>query len=107
MRFFILIFLTLFTTRAADLRLGMIGLDTSHVPAFAELLSNTNHKNFVAGGRVVAAFKGGSADIPSSANRVEGFTKTLREKYGVEIVPTIEELCQKVDAVLLMSVDGR
>jgi len=91
----------------AELRLGMIGLDTSHVTAFTELLNNPENKKHVPGGKVVAAFKGGSPDIESSASRVEGYTKTLEEKYGVKIVPTIEELCREVDAVLLMSVDGR
>lgn len=94
-------------TQAADLRLGMIGLDTSHVTAFTALLNETTNKNHIAGARVVAAFKGGSADIESSRSRVDGYTKTLSEKYNVEIVPTIEELCSKVDAVLLESVDGR
>lgn len=91
----------------AEFRIGMIGLDTSHVTAFTELLNNPDHKDHVPGGRVVAAFKGGSPDIPSSANRVDGFTKQLQEKYGVKIVPSIEELCEQVDAVMLMSVDGR
>lgn len=106
MRFLTLI-LAVCSVGAADLRLGMIGLDTSHVTAFTELLNNPTNKNYVPGGKVVAAFKGGSPDLPSSADRVEGYTATLRDKYGVEIVPTIEELCQKVDAVLLESVDGR
>jgi hypothetical protein len=92
---------------AADLRIGMIGLDTSHVTAFTALLNNEKNAKHVPGGKVVAAFKGGSPDIPSSANRLEGFTKDLQEKYGVKIVPTIEELCTQVDVVLLMSVDGR
>ena len=56
---------------------------------------------------MVAAFKGGSADIPSSISRVEGYSKTLREKYGVAFYDTIEELCKNVDCVLLESVDGR
>jgi predicted dehydrogenase len=38
---------------------------------------------------------------------VEGYTTTLRDKHGVEIVDTIQELCSKVDAVMLLSVDGR
>jgi hypothetical protein len=92
---------------AAELRIGLIGLDTSHVTAFTALLNETNSKDHVTGGRVVAAFKGGSPDIESSASRVEGYTRQLQEKYGVQIVPTIEELCSKVDAVLLTSVDGR
>lgn len=104
---FLILFFALCSVCAADLRLGMIGLDTSHVTAFTELLNNPNNKNYVPGGKVVAAFKGGSPDLPSSADRVDGYTAALRDKYGVEIVATIEELCQKVDAVLLESVDGR
>ena len=51
---------------AADLRIGMIGLDTSHATAFTEILNNPAAKDHVAGARVVAAFKGGSPDIDSS-----------------------------------------
>ncbi len=92
---------------AAELRLGIIGLDTSHVTAFTEILNNPQAKGHVPGAKVVAAFKGGSSDIPSSADRVEGFTKTLTEKYGVKLYDSIEEMCKHVDAVLLESVDGR
>lgn len=99
---------TLHSASAAEpLRLGLIGLDTSHVTAFTKLLNDTNHKDHVPGGKVVAAFKGGSPDIESSWSRVDGYTKELQDKYGVKIVPTIEELCSQVDAVLLTSVDGR
>src|SRR5437868_15124948 len=103
MRFLVLSILVVLSAAAAELRIGMIGLDTSHVPAMTELLNNPQNKKYVAGGKVVAAFKGGSPDLESSASRVDGYTKTLQEKYGVEIVPTIDELCQKVDAVMLMS----
>ncbi len=92
---------------AADLRIGIIGCDTSHVTDFTETLNNPEAKDHVSGGRVVAAFKGGSQDISSSASRVEGYTKTLQEKYKVRFYNTIEELCQNVDAVMLESVDGR
>jgi predicted dehydrogenase len=92
---------------AETLRLGMIGLDTSHVIAFTRLLNDPRHKDHVPGGKVVVAFKGGSPDIESSASRVEGYTKQLQDQFGVKIVPTIEELCRDVDAVLLESVDGR
>lgn len=91
----------------ADLRIGIIGCDTSHATAFTETLNNPNAKNHVAGGKVVAAFKGGSSDISSSASRVEQYAKTLQEKYGVTFYDSIEEMCRKVDAVLLESVDGR
>ncbi|MCI0534431.1 MAG: Gfo/Idh/MocA family oxidoreductase, partial [Verrucomicrobiales bacterium] len=92
---------------AAELRLGIIGLDTSHVTAFTELLNNPAAKDHVPGAKVVAACKGGSADIPLSIGRVEKFTAELRDKYGVKICDTIEQVCAEVDAVLLESVDGR
>jgi len=91
----------------ADLRLGLIGLDTSHVTAFTEILNNPSAKDHVKGARVVAAFKGGSPDIESSWSRVEEYTRTLREKHGVRIYDSIPEMCREVDAVLLESVDGR
>ena len=93
--------------RAADLKIGIIGLDTSHVSAFTKVLNDANDKNHVPGGRIVAAFKGGSKDIPTSADRVDKYTQELKDKYGVKIVDSIEELCQRVDFVLLESVDGR
>ena len=61
----------------------------------------------IPGARVVAAYKGGSQDIPSSADRVEQYAAEIRAKYGVEIVPDIATLLTKVDAVLLESGDGR
>jgi len=85
-------------------RIGMIGLDTSHVTAFTKAI-NDPAKNY--GCKVVVGYSGGSPDIPSSADRVDKFTEELRDKYGVQIVDSIEELCQKVDGVLLESVDGR
>ncbi len=94
-------------SKTGELRIGIIGLDTSHVVAFTDVLNDPKNKNHVAGGKVVAAFKGGSKDIPSSWDRVEGYTKTLAEKHGVKIVDSIEELCKQVDAVMLESVDGR
>ena len=89
------------------LRLGLIGLDTSHVIAFTSRFNEPDNPNHVPGGRVVAAFKGGSKDIESSHTRVEGYTKTLVEKYGVKIYDDIEQLCENVDAILLTSLDGR
>jgi hypothetical protein len=97
----------LFRPAAAELRIGMIGLDTSHVTAFTKLLNDRSHPQHVPGGKVVAAFKGGSRDIESSWSRVEGYTRELREQWGVEIVDSIEALCEKVDVVMLESVDGR
>lgn len=93
---------------AADIRIGIIGTDTSHVPAFTQMLNSApGAKDHVDGAHVVAAFKGGSKDIESSISRVEQYSGEIRSKWGVEIVPDIATLLSKVDAVLLTSVDGR
>lgn len=93
--------------KAKLLRLGMIGLDTSHVVAFTRILNDASRSDHIPGGKVVAAFKGGSDDVESSYTRVDKFTEQLNTEFGVEIVDSIEMLCTKVDAVLLESVDGR
>jgi hypothetical protein len=92
---------------AADLRVGLIGLDTSHVTAFAKALNDPTHKDHVPGARITAVFKGGSPDIPASANRIEGFTAELLKMPGIVLYPTIAELVRNVDAVMIESVDGR
>ena len=96
------------TVRADEtvpLRAGMIGLDTSHVIAFAKIFNDKNATGDIAKVRIVAGYPGGT-DIPASRDRVGKFTQQLREQ-GIEIVETIPELLQKVDVVLLESVDGR
>jgi predicted dehydrogenase len=92
---------------AADLKVGMIGLDTSHAVEFTRRLNDASDKDFIPGAHVVVAFKGGSKDIPESWNRVEGYTKTLQEKYGVKIVGSIDELLAEADVVMIESLDGR
>jgi hypothetical protein len=92
---------------AAELRLGIVGTDTSHAVAFTALLNDASGRDHVPGARVVAAYKGGSKDLKPSWDRVDKFAAELASKYGVEIVPDIPTLLGKVDAVLLESVDGR
>lgn len=92
---------------AADFRLGIIGTDTSHVPVFTREFNDPTAPGFVPGFHVVAAYKGGSPDIPESATRVDGFANEVHDKYGVQIVPDIATLCSMVDGVLLESGDGR
>ncbi len=92
---------------AKDLRIGIIGLDTSHVVAFTKILNDPKATGPLSSAKVTAAFRGGSLDIPSSADRLDKFTETLTKQYGVQLYPTIAELCKNVDAVMLESVDGR
>ena len=91
----------------AEIRVGIIGTDTSHVIAFTRLLNDRTDPKHVAGARVVAAFRGGSPEIEASRTRIDGFAAELADTWGVEFVDSIDALCTKVDAVLLESVDGR
>jgi hypothetical protein len=92
---------------AADVRIGIIGTDTSHVGAFTKVLNDPKNPDHIPGAKVVAAYKGGSPDVESSHTRVDKFAAELKDQWGVEFVPDIATLCRKVDAVLLESVDGR
>lgn len=87
------------------LRAGIIGLDTSHVPAFTKLFNNPKADGDLAGIKVVAGYPGGT-DMPASKDRVAKFTEQVRG-MGVEIVDSISKLLEKVDVVLIESVDGR
>jgi len=90
-----------------EIRVGIIGTDTSHVTAFTRLLNDKSDPQHVPGARVVAAFKAGSPDVESSRTRIDKFAAELKDTWGVEFVDSIEALAAKVDAVLLESVDGR
>ena len=80
------------------IRIGIIGLDTSHVSAFTNLLHGPKAIGDLAGFRVVAAFPGGSEDIPSSKNRVAGYTAELRDKHNVEIVASRDGIISDLNA---------
>lgn len=90
---------------AKPLRAGMIGLDTSHVPAFVGIFNSTKATGDVSGIKIVAGYPGGT-DLPASKDRVQKFTEQIRAR-GVEIVDSIPKLLEKVDVVMLESVDGR
>jgi len=90
-----------------ELRVGLIGLDTSHAPAFTKLLNDVSHPHHVAGGRVVAAFPGGSPDFGLSRDRVEAFTAQVQAEGDVSILSSPAAVAEKSDAIILASVDGR
>lgn len=97
--------LTAALAAGAETKVGIIGLDTSHALHFTRIM-NVDKDPGVAGFRMVAAYQWGSKDIVSSTNR---YPKYLAEmaKMGVEIVPTIDELIDKVDCICLETNDGR
>ncbi|WP_353132252.1 Gfo/Idh/MocA family oxidoreductase [Pseudopedobacter sp.] len=86
-------------------KVGIIGLDTSHSTAFTKMLNAENADPLFAGFKVVAAYPKGSEKIEASASRIDGYTKEV-QKYGVEIVSSIKELLKKIDVILLESNDG-
>ena len=88
----------------STLKIGIVGLDTSHAPAFARLLNDAKNEFHVPGCQVVKAFPGGSKAFSMSMSRVGQFTEDLRS-LGVEIVDSIEALAG-LDAYFLESVDG-
>lgn len=89
------------------LRVGIIGLDTSHCLHFTKALNNPDNGSEFGGYKVVAAYPTkGSKDLPASIDRIAGFTEQVNQ-MGVEIVGSIDELLKKIDVVLLLTVDGR
>jgi hypothetical protein len=90
------------------LKIGLIGLDTSHAKVFTRILNDLSFEHHIPGlGKVVAGFPGGSPDFKASISRVEGYTKELKENYGVSIVESPESAAEQADAVMITSVDGR
>lgn len=95
------------TSRADDskiIRIGMIGLDTSHCVAFTKILHDPANKYAA---RVVAAVPQSSSDIESSISRIDGYVETMANEYGVKMMDSIEAMVSEVDVVMVESVDGR
>ena len=89
------------------MKIGMVGLDTSHCPAFTGILNSADNEYHIPGGKVIGAYPGGSEQFSNSRNRVQGFTEQLESEYGVIMYDAIPDLVDDVDAILLESVDGR
>lgn len=93
-----------FNNKARVLKIGVIGLDTSHSPAFAKYI-NDPEKTSMQGVRVTAAYPYGSSRIETSASRIPEYTSQFRE-MDIPIVDSIEELLKKTDCILLETNDG-
>jgi predicted dehydrogenase len=94
---------------AADpvaIKVGVIGLDNYQAVAFTELFHNPKAAENLSGLKVVAAFPAGSPDIEESVRELPKWTEGIK-KLGVEIVKSPEEVLKQVDAVMVMSLDGR
>lgn len=93
------------TDDSVPLRLGIIGLDTSHSLAFTKAFNATPADPAMRNCRVVVAYPWGSKTIESSSSRIPGYSEEIK-KLGVEMVDSIEELLERVDGVLLETNDG-
>jgi hypothetical protein len=91
----------------AEIRIGVIGLDTFHASQLTGFFNDPGAPGHVPGGRVVGAFRGGSPDLEFSQLRLPDVTRLMTEKYGVKLYDSIEELARNVDAIMIESVDGR
>lgn len=89
----------------AQMKIGIIGLDTSHSIAFTNFLNGQEKKDEYKDFKIVAAYPYGSKTIQSSYDRIPVYVQQV-EEFGVEIVSSIDELLQKVDFVMLETNDG-
>lgn len=89
----------------AQIKIGIIGLDTSHAIAFTKELNGKDKKEDYKGYTVVAAYPYGSKNIKSSSDRIPGYIDQVKE-MGVEVVSSISDLLKKVDCVMLETNDG-
>lgn len=104
--FFVLLMISTSIYAQKVMRIGIIGLDTSHSTAFTELINSGSDETFSKGFRVVAAYPYGSKTIQSSYERIPGYIEKVKAQ-GVEITSSIADLLEKVDCVLLETNDGR
>lgn len=90
------------------MRVGMIGTDNSRIVHFAKYMNDESDPFHIPGAKLVAAWPGEpSADFPMSIGRIEGYTATLRDRYGVAIMESLEAVADRCDAWMLEAVDGR
>ena len=86
-----------------SIKIGLIGLDTSHVTSFAEILKA--HPELDA--HIVYGFPGGSPDFDLSIKRVDGYTQRLKDEFAVTMLASPAAVAEQADLVFITSVDGR
>ena len=92
---------------AQPVRLGILGVDNYQSVAFTQLFHDPKAAEALRGVRVVAAWPGTvSEDIPESVANLAKWEKSLAD-YQVKIVPTVREVLDACDGVLVMPLDGR
>lgn len=103
--YFSLLLLFLTNTHAEPLKVGIIGID-AHANSWTKIINNPEATGELADITIVAAYPGGSPDIPQSMELLEKAREPMIA-HGVEMVDSIDALIEKVDAVMILSIDGR
>ncbi len=94
------------TDTQKEIRVGVIGLSV-HSADFTEILNASTEDNELKGCRVVAVHHPpGNPDVEFSAERLREFSNRITN-HGVTTVDSIDELIEQVDAVMLLTNDGR
>lgn len=89
-----------------QIRVGIIGLSV-HSADFTKILNGENLSDRLSDCSVVAIYHPkGREDVEFTAEQLSNFTGTIKA-HGVEFVSSIEVLVNKVDAVMLLTNDGR
>lgn len=91
--------------RPPVIRVGIVGLDAHALP-WIRILHDPAVKPPLSDLRVVAAVPSFSADIPFSRDSIATHTAELA-RWGVEAVDGMDTLLPKVDAVMILGIDGR
>ena len=87
-----------------DIKIGLIGLDTSHSPAFTKFVNDPSNPK-MKGFKVSHAYPHGSSKIESSASRIPQYTTEIKA-LGVEVVDTLQKVIDSSDVIMLMTNDG-
>ena len=93
------------TARAQQLRLGIIGTDSTHAVEFTRILNDPKAADHVQGARIVAAYRGGSPNVPLSRDRIQQISAQIETQWKIPFVDRIPDLCDRIDGLLLLSVD--
>ncbi|MEO0630271.1 MAG: hypothetical protein AAFY46_06040, partial [Planctomycetota bacterium] len=85
------------------IRIGAIGVDTSHLPEFSRRLKEM-HDAGTFGGRVTAMLDVGEHGWPDG-EQVSQWVSAAAD-LGIERVGTMDDLLGSVDAVMVLAIDG-
>ena len=89
-----------------QIRVGIIGLSV-HSADFTKILNGENLSDKLLGCRVVAIYHPkGNKDVEFTERQLSNFAETIKA-HGVEFLSSIEEVLSEVDAVMLLTNDGR